>query len=60
MTFKYFNSLSPAFIKDVFKPSGQKSVTTSALSLKLDQPMQKTNHRQINLLYMAPNIKNKL
>lgn len=56
MTFKYFNSLSPAFIKDVFKPSGQKSVTTRALSLKLDQPMQKTNHRQINLLYMAPNI----
>ena len=49
MTFKYFSNLSTAYMNDVFKTSGQNSITTKAFLLKLNQPLQKTNHPQNSL-----------
>ena len=48
MTFKYFSNSSAAFMNDVFKRSGRNSTTTTAFLLKLNQPLQKTNHAQNN------------
>ena len=49
MTSKYFSNLSPAYMNDVFKTSGQNSTTTKAFLLKLNQPLQKTKLPQNNL-----------
>ena len=58
--FKYFNNLSPAYMNEVLKPSGQNSTTARASLLKLNQSFRKTNCRQNNFWYVAPNTSNKL
>ena len=46
MTFKYLNYLSPLYINDAFKLSGQNTTTTRTSLFKLSQPLRKTNHGQ--------------
>ena len=60
MTFKCFNNLSPLHMNDEFKPAGQNTTATSTCLFKLSQPLQKTNHGQKRLSYVAPCIWNKL
>ena len=45
---------------DVFKPAGQPNTTTRASLLKLNQPLQRTNHGQNNISYVGPIIWNNL
>ena len=45
---------------DVFKPSGQPNTTTRASFLELNQTLQRTNHGQNNISYIAPIIWNNL
>ena len=44
---------------NVFKPAGQPNTTTRASLLKLNQPLQRTNHGQ-NIFYVGPIIWNNL
>ena len=57
---KFCNNTSPPYMNDVFKIAGQPNTTTRASSLKLNQPLQRTNHGQKNIFYMAPIIWNNL
>ena len=45
-------------MNDAFKPAGQPNTTTRASLLKLNQPLQRTNHGQKNIPYIAPIIWN--
>ena len=47
-------------MKDVFKPAGQPNTTTWASLLKLNQPLQRTNHGHKNISYIAQIIWNNL
>ena len=47
-------------MNDVFKPAGQNTAATRTYLFKLSQPLQKTNHGQKILSYVAPCIWNKL
>ena len=60
MSFKFCNNASPPYMNDVFKPAGQHNTTTRASLLKLNQPLQRTNHGQNNIFYVAPIICNNL
>ena len=60
MTFKYFNYLTPFYMNDVFKLDGQKTTATRTSLFILSQPLQKTNHGQKSISYVAPSIWNKL
>ena len=52
--------MGPApYMNDVFKPAGHPNTTTSASLLKLNQPLQRTNHGQ-NIFYVGPIIWNNL
>ena len=44
----------------VFKPSDQPNTTTRASLLELNQTLQRTNHGQNNISYIAPIIWNNL
>ena len=46
-------------MNDVYKPAGKPSTTTAA-SLKLNQPMRQNNHGQQSMFYTAPIILNYL
>ena len=46
--------MSPPYMNDVLKSAGQPSTTTRASLLKLNQPLQRTNHGQKNISYIAP------
>ena len=46
--FKYFSNLSPAYMNEVLKPSGQNSTTARAFLVKLNQSFRKTNYGQNN------------
>ena len=41
-------------MNDVFKPAGQSNTSTRASLVKLNQPLQRTNHGQKNISYIAP------
>ena len=43
------SNLSPAYMNDVFTPSGQSSTTSRESLLKLNHPLKKTNHTQNNI-----------
>ena len=58
ITFKFCNNKSPAYMNDVFEPAGHPNTNTRASFLKLNQPLQNTNHGQKTLSYMAPYIWN--
>ena len=45
---------------DVFKPAGQPNTTTRTSLLKLNQPLHRTNHGQINISCRTPTIWNNL
>ena len=47
-------------MNDVFKPAGQTNTITRAYLLKLNQPLQRTNHGQNNISYITPIIWNNL
>ena len=47
-------------MRDAFKRTGHPSTNTSASFFKLSQPLQKTNHEQNKISYIAPNILNSL
>ena len=47
-------------MNDVFKLAGQNSTATRTYLFKLSQPLQKINHGQKSLSYVAPCIWNKL
>ena len=47
-------------MNDIFQPAGQNTSATRTSLFKLSQPLQKTNHGQKILLYVAPSIWNKL
>ena len=49
ITFKCFNSKSPAFINDVFKPASHPNTNTRTSFLKLSQPLLNTHHGQKTL-----------
>ena len=57
---KYFNNLSPLYMKDVFKPAGQNTAVTWTYLFKFSQPLRKTNHGQRSSSYVVPCIWNKL
>ena len=59
MTFKYSNYLTPLYM-NVFKPATQSNTANRTFLFKLSQLLQKTNHRQKSLSYVAPSIWNKL
>ena len=59
-TFKFFNDIFPLYLKDVFDPSEQKHIDTRASTLKLNQPLRKTNYGQKTIPFMAPSNWNKL
>ena len=44
ISFKIWNNTSPRYMNDVFKPAGEPDTTTRTSLLKLNQPLQKTNH----------------
>ena len=52
--------MSPLYMNDVFKLAGQSNTTTRECLLKLNQPLQRTNHCQKNISYVAPIIWNNL
>ena len=54
MSFKFCNNTSPLFANDVFKAAGQSHTTTRASLLKLNRPLERTNHGQNNISYIAP------
>ena len=54
MSFKFCNNMSPPYMNDVLKSAGQPNTTTRASLLKLNQPLQRTNHGQKNISYIAP------
>ena len=58
--FKYFSNLSPAYMNEILKPSGQNCTTARAFLVKLNQSFRKTNYGQNNFWYVAPNTSNKL
>ena len=60
MSFKFCNNTSPPYINDVFKPASQPNTTTRASLLKLNQPLQRTNHGQNNISCIASIICNNL
>ena len=47
-------------MNNVFKSSGQNTTATRTSLFKISQPLQKTNHGQKGLSYVAPSIWNKL
>ena len=44
MLFKLLNNTRPEYINDVSKPAPKPSTTNRVSLLKLNQPLQKTNH----------------
>ena len=52
MSFKFCNNTSPTYMNDVFKPAVQPNATTRASSLKLNQPLRRTNHCQKNISHI--------
>ena len=60
MTFKYFVNLSPLNMNDISKLADQNTTATRPSLFKLSQPLQKTNHEQKSLSYVASSIWNKL
>ena len=60
VTFKYFSNLSPLYMSDVFTPAGQNTSTTRTSLFNLSQLLQKSNHRQKSLSYVALSMWNKL
>ena len=60
MSFKFCNNTCPPYVSDVFKPAGQPNTSTRASLMKLSQPLQRTNHGQINISYIALIIWNNL
>ena len=55
--------MSPPYLNDVFKPvllPVQPNTTTRASLLKLNQPLERTNHDQKNISYIALIIWNNL
>ena len=59
-TFEFFNNKGPVDMNDVLKQHGNLNTNTRASFLKLHQPLQKSNHRQNAIAYVAPNIWNSL
>ena len=60
MSSKFCNNASPPYMNDVFKPVGQPNTIARASVLKLNQPLQKTNHGQNKISYIASLIWNNL
>ena len=52
MSLKICNNTSPTYMNDVFKPAVQPNATTRASSLKLNQPLRRTNHCQKNISHI--------
>ena len=48
--------MSPLCINYVFEPTGQPNTNTRASLLKLNQPLQKTNHGQKIIFSIALNL----
>ena len=46
--------MSPPYMNDVLKSAGQPNTTTRASLLKLNKPLERTNHGQKNISYIAP------
>ena len=44
---------SPPYMSDVFKPTGQPNTINRGSSLKLNQPLRRTNQGQNNISYIA-------
>ena len=54
MLFKLLNNTGPEYINDVSKPARKPSTTSRVSLLKLNQPLQKANHAQKSISYIAP------
>ena len=59
-TFKFFNDKCPLYLKDIFDPSEHKHMETRTSTLRLNQPLRKTNYGQKSISFMAPSNWNKL
>ena len=53
-TFKYFNDICPLYLKDIFQPTERTHINTQSSTLKLNQPLRKSNYSQRNISYLAP------
>ena len=53
-TFKYFNDICPLYLKDIFQPTERTHINTRSSTLKLNQPLRKSNYGQRNISYLAP------
>ena len=53
-TFKYFNDICPLYLKDIFQPTERTHINTQSSTLKLNQPLRKSNYGQRNISYLAP------
>ena len=55
-TFNFFNNKKPPYMKDVIKQTNYTNMNSKTSFLKLNQPLQKSNHGQKRLSYIAPTI----
>ena len=58
--YKFFQKKCPAYMSDIFNPSGTSRTGTRTSFLKLTQPSRRTNLGQRALSYQGPSIWNKL
>ena len=58
--YKFFQKKCPAYMSDIFSPSGTSRTGTRTSFLKLTQPSRRTNLGQRALSYQGPSIWNKL
>ena len=53
-TFKYFNDICPLYLKGIFQPMERTHTNTRSSTLKLNQPLRKSNYGQRNISHLAP------
>ena len=53
-TFKFYNDTCPLYLGDIFHPTEQNRINTRTSTLKLSQPLRKTNYGKNCISFMAP------
>ena len=59
-SFKFFNEMCPLYLRDIFYPIEPSHITTRRSTLKLTQPLRKSNYGQKSISFLAPSNWNSL
>ena len=58
--FKFYNDICPLYLKDIFNPAEQNQISTRTSTLRLNQPLRKSNYGKKSISFLAPSNWNSL